>query len=66
MSNEIKCSSCGKIYTGFSGHCRYCGEPINIKEAQNDSVLEGIDIENWKQFIGDNHQKILPIFYLLL
>lgn len=62
MANEIKCSACGKVYNGTSGYCRYCGEPINIKEAQNDSVLEGIDIENWKQFIGDNHQKILPIF----
>ena len=62
MSNEIKCNSCGKVYTGSTGYCRYCGEPINITTAKNHKELEGIDIENWKMFIGDNHEKILPIF----
>lgn len=62
MSNEIRCSQCGARLLENSNYCPSCYASVSEKDKKDDTVLEGIEIETWKQYLGDKAVDYLQIF----
>ena len=62
MDKEIRCSSCGKKCLETDKYCRYCHSTIEVYNLKEEKMLEGIEIERWKQFINKNPDNYIKVF----
>lgn len=62
MAKEIRCSSCGEKCLDTDTYCRYCHKLINLQKNQEDQMLEGIEIEQWKKFIDKKAYDYIEVF----
>ncbi len=62
MSNEIRCSNCGKKCKETDSYCKSCGEPV-VKTADTyGAPIEGIELAKWEEFIGEGSTNFIKDF----
>ncbi len=54
MDEKIICGNCGATCSKEDGYCRRCSQPLTQNETGDDQVIEGIDNQDLKEYIGKN------------
>lgn len=62
MSNEIRCSNCGKKCKESDSYCKSCGEPIVKTVDTYGAPIEGIELAKWEEFIGEGADNFIKDF----
>jgi len=62
MAREIRCAQCGAKCLDTDSYCPKCSASISAQDIKNDDMLEGIEIEKWKKFIGDKSADYIEVF----
>ncbi len=61
MSEQIRCSNCDRLCAPDDRYCPYCHEPVAQVDVFNGD-LDGVPIDYWESFIGDNADKYLAVY----
>ena len=62
MEKEIRCAQCGARLEASDSYCPSCYASVSEKDKKDETVFEGIEIETWKQYLGDRAVDYLEIF----
>lgn len=62
MSNEIRCSNCGKKCKDADSYCKGCGEPVVKTVDTYGAPIEGIELAKWEEFIGEGSANFIKDF----
>lgn len=62
MTNEIRCSNCGKKCKETDSYCKGCGEPIVKTNDTYGTPIEGIELAKWEEFIGEGSDNFIKEF----
>lgn len=59
---EIKCPECGKTCLETDTYCRSCQHPLAPNSYEDTYLLEGIETDLWRKFIGNKAAHYINLF----
>ena len=66
MANDtltVRCENCGATFSAGTKTCRTCGATLpTFEKQQEDEMLEGMPLSDWREFIGPRSNNYIEIF----